>query len=136
MGSIPGMGDVMSLMKMFLDISLGYIDECCLGYTFYHPNQNAFKSAADGVVIYAQNWKTLLKGAAKITVVVILSFVVVLLVSFILFGGLFSLFGWSSFIALVVSVLLAYTVKYAFIDSWILVKIISYYSSCICHISI
>ena len=55
LGAIPGADGVKSLMNMFLDISLGYIDECCLGYTFYHPEQNAYKSAADGVVIYAQN---------------------------------------------------------------------------------
>lgn len=127
LGAIPGADGVKSLMNMFLDISLGYIDECCLGYTFYHPEQNAYKSAADGVVIYAQNWKTLLKDAAKTTGVVILSVIVVTLVAFIVFGGLFRLLGWSGFVAFVISLLLAWTVKYAFIDSWILVKMMSSY---------
>ena len=99
---------------MFLDISLGYVDECCLGYTFAHPEQNAYKLAADGVVIYFKNWKTLLKDAAKTTGVVILSFVAVTLVAFVLFGGLFRLFGWSGFMAFIISLLFAYTVKYAF----------------------
>ena len=76
---------------MFLDISLGYVDECCLGYTFAHPEQNAYKSAADGVVIYFKNWKTLVERRAKTTGVVILSFVAVTLVAFVLFGGLFRL---------------------------------------------
>jgi hypothetical protein len=127
LGAIPGMDGFKKLMNLFLDISLGYIDECCLGYTFYHPEQNAFKSAADGVVIYFQNWKTLLKDAVKTTFVVVLSVVVVTLVAFVLFGGLFRLFGWSSFVAFVISLLLAWTVKYAFIDSWILVKMMSSY---------
>jgi hypothetical protein len=126
-GAIPGMDSVKKLMNLFLDISLGYIDECCLGYTFYHPGQNAFQSAADGVVIYFKNWKTLLKDAAKTTFTVVLSFVVVTLVAFVLFGGLFRLFGWSGFVAFVLSLLLAWTVKYAFIDSWILVKMMSSY---------
>lgn len=112
---------------MFLDIFLGYVDECCLGYTFAHPEQNAYKLAADGVVIYFKNWKTLLKDAAKTTGVVILSFVAVTLVAFVLFGGLFRLFGWSGFMAFIISLLFAYTVKYAFIDSWILVKMMSSY---------
>lgn len=127
LGAIPGADGVKNVMNMFLDISLGYIDECCLGYTFYHSEQNAYKSAADGVVIYAQNWKTLLKDAAKTTLVVILSIVVVTLVAFIVFGGLFRLLGWSGFVAFVISLLLAWTVKYAFIDSWILVKMMSSY---------
>ncbi len=127
LGAIPGTDTVKSLINMFLDISLGYIDECCLGYTFNHSEQNAYKSAADGVVIYAQNWKTLLKDAAKTTLVVVFSIIAVTLAAFIIFGGLFRLFGWSGFVAFVISLFLAWTVKYAFIDSWILVKMMSSY---------
>lgn len=127
LGALPGGGAVQSLTEMFLNISLGYIDECCLGYTFYRGDQNPYKSAADGVVIYAQNWKTLLKDAAKTTFVVILSVVVATLVAFVLFGGLFRLMGWSGFVAFILSLLLAWTVKYAFIDSWILVKMMCSY---------
>ncbi len=126
-GAIPGMDSVKGLMNLFLDISLGYIDECCLGYTFNHKEQNAYKSAADGVVIYAQNWKTLLKDSAKTTFTVILSVVVVTLIGFILFGGIFRLLGWSGLVAFVIALLFAWTVKYAFIDSWILVKMMSSY---------
>lgn len=127
LGAIPGADGMKKLMNMFLDISLGYIDECCLGYTFCHPEQNAYKSAADGVVIYAQNLKTLLKNAAKTTLTVILSIVVVTIIAFIIFGGLFRLLGWSGFVAFIISLFLAWTVKYAFIDSWILVKMMSSY---------
>ena len=74
-----------------------------------------------------RTWKTLLKDAAKTTGMVILSFVVVTLIAFILFGGLFRLVGWSGFMAFIISLLFAYTVKYAFIDSWILVKMMSSY---------
>ena len=64
LGSLPGADSVKSATNFFLNISLGYIDECCLSYTFYNRGQNAYKSACDGVVIYAQNWKHLLKNAA------------------------------------------------------------------------
>ncbi|WP_455666438.1 zinc ribbon domain-containing protein [Phocaeicola sp.] len=127
LGALPGGGSIQKLTELFLNISLGYIDECCLGYTFFRHDQNPYKSAADGVVIYAQNWKVLLKDAAKTTFVVILSLAVVTLVAFVLFGGLFRFFGWSGFIAFILSLLLAWTVKYAFIDSWILVKMMCSY---------
>lgn len=126
-GALPGADTLKSLTNLFLNISLGYIDECCLGYTFYRKEQNAYKSAADGVVIYAQNWKHLLKNAAKTALTVILSVVVVTLLAFIVFGGMFRLLGWSGFVAFVVSLLFAWTVKYAFIDSWILVKMMCSY---------
>lgn len=120
--SIPGVSAIVSLGQMFIGISLGYIDECCLGYTFYKKDENAYKSAADGVVIYAQNWKALLKSAAKTTFVVILSVVLVTAACFLIFGGLFRLLEWNLFVAFLLALFTAIAIKYAFIDSWILTK--------------
>ena len=77
--------------KFFVDISLGYIDECCLGWTFYHMEQGAFQSAADGVVIYAQNWKTLLKSAAMTMVKTLLILLLIVLAAFVPAGLVFKL---------------------------------------------
>ena len=127
---LPGSGMiqiVQNVANMFIDISLGYIDECCLGYTFYHKEQNVYKSAADGVVVYAQNWKPLLKDSAKTTFIVLLTILVVTLLSFLLIGGLFKIMGWNMIVAVIMSLILAVTVKYAFLDSWIMVKMMSSY---------
>ncbi len=126
-GAVPGADTVRSAANFFLDISLGYVDECCLSYTFYRDDQNAYKSACDGVVIYAQNWKHLLKNAAMTALTVIISLLVVTLVAFILFGGIFRLLGWSGFVAFVLAVMLAWTGKFAFIDSWMMVKMMHGY---------
>ncbi|MDO4562418.1 MAG: zinc ribbon domain-containing protein [Clostridia bacterium] len=120
--AVPGVGTIVSIGQMFIGISLGYIDECCLGYTFYKKDENAYKSAADGVVIYAQNWKTLLKSAAKTTLVVILAVILVTAACFLLFGGLFRLFNWNMLVAFLLALFTAIAIKYAFIDSWILTK--------------
>ena len=125
--SLPGADSVKSATNFFLNISLGYIDECCLSYTFYNKGQNAYKSACDGVVIYAQNWKHLLKNAAMTALTVIVSILVVTLVAFVLFGGAFRLLGWSGFVAFVLAVMLAWTIKFAFIDSWMMVKMMHGY---------
>ena len=124
---IPGAEAVMNIGKMFVGIALGYVDECCLGYTFLHKEQGAFKSACDGVVIYAQNWKQLLKDAAITTAVVIGSVVGVTLVVFVIIGGLFTLFGGNKLIAFLLALLIALAIKFAFIDSWILVKMMTSY---------
>ncbi len=128
-GAVPGVDAVVKAGQLFIDISLGYVDECCLGYTFVHKEQGAFKSAADGVVIYAQNWKPLLKSAAKTTVVVILAIVLVTAAAFALIGGLFSLFHWNMLAAFILAAMIAFAVKFAFIDSWILCKTMTVYMS-------
>lgn len=124
---VPGMDAMVKVGKMFIGISLNYVDECCLGYTFYQKEQNAFKSAADGVVIYAQNGKRLLQDAAITTVVIIGSVIGVTLVVFLFFGGLFALLDWPAIVAFVLALLVALVIKVAFIDSWILVKMMSSY---------
>lgn len=124
---IPGMDAVTGLAKFFIEISLGYIDECCLGYTFYKREESAFKSAADGVVIYAQNWKKLLKDAAKTMVMVVIAMIAVVFACFVTLGLLFRVLHWSGFVAFVLSIFIALTIKFAFIDSYILVKIMSSY---------
>jgi hypothetical protein len=119
---IPGMGTITGLAQFFVELSLGYIDECCLGYTFYKKEQGAFKSAADGVVIYAQNWKTLLGSAAKTMAMVILGLLGITLALFAVLGLLFRLFAWPGWVAFVIALLGAMAIKFAFIDSFILVR--------------
>lgn len=126
LGSIGG-GTVQTVGNMFLDISLGYIDECCLGYAFYHSEQNVYKSSADGVVVYAQNWKQLLKDGAKTTLIVLLTIFVLTLLAFALVGGLFRILEWNMLVAIILSIGVAVVVKSAFVDSWIMVKMMSSY---------
>jgi hypothetical protein len=124
---IPGAGAVTGLAQYFVDLSLGYVDECCLGYTFYSKEQGAFKSAADGVVIYAQNWKTLLANAAKTMALVILGLLGITLVLFIVLALVFRAFDWPGWVAFVIALLLALAVKFAFIDSLILARTMTAY---------
>jgi len=127
MSFIPGMQQVAGLAQFFVELSLGYVDECCLGYTFYQKEQGAFKSAADGVVIYAQNWKTLLGSAAKTMLMVILGLLGITLVLFLLLALLFRAFDWPGWVAFVIALLIALAIKYAFMDSFILARTMAAY---------
>jgi hypothetical protein len=124
---IPGMKAMMGIARFFVGISLNFIDECCLGWTFYRKDQGAFRSAADGVVIYAQNWKKLLKSAALTMAMVFLLMAVIILVCFLVFGLLFRLMGWPGLAAFALACVVAWVIKWAFIDSYILVKMIVSY---------
>jgi hypothetical protein len=141
MSSVPGMGAVSSLAKFYVSIALGYIDECCLGYTFYKKGQSAFKSAADGVVIYSQNIKTLLAGAAITMLIVVFGLAGITLVLFVVFGMLIRFLPLSDlirtriggpagiwlgdhigFIGFLIALIIAVVIKYAFMDSFILIR--------------
>lgn len=124
---IPGMGAVTGLAQFFVSISLGYIDECCLGWTFLNKNQNAFKSAADGVVIYAQNWKIILKDAAKTMLKVVLLTVAIALLIFVPVGIIFKLLKWSPLAAFLLALLIAWVVKFAVMDSYIMIQMMASY---------
>ncbi len=124
---IPGMGAVTNIANFFVELSLGYVDECCLGYTFYKKEQGAFKSACDGVVIYAQNIKHLLKNAAKTMLKVILLSLVVLVAVFVPIGLLFKLLSWNAFIGFLLAVFITWVIKFAFLDSYILCQTMASY---------
>lgn len=126
-GNIPGVSALVSFLQLFVQIALGYVDECCLGYTFIHPEQSAFKSAADGVVIYFQNWKKLLKNAAVTALVVVgLSFLA-WFVPFLVIAPIFKAIEVSAFFAFILSVLIAWVIKSAFVDSYMMVKMMVSY---------
>ncbi|WP_066715717.1 zinc ribbon domain-containing protein [Clostridium sp. Marseille-P299] len=122
LGNLPGVGLIIGFSKVLVSISLGYVDECCLGYTFYKKDQNAYKSAADGVVIYFQNWKSLLKSALGTALVVILVTFAFTLIPFLLFGAIFTALNLSKLLAFFLAVLVALSIKSAFIDSYVLTK--------------
>ncbi len=124
---VPGMGAVTNIANFFVELSLGYVDECCLGYTFYKKEQGAFRSACDGVVIYAQNIKHLLKNAAKTMLKVILLSLVVLIAVFVPIGLLFKLLSWNAFIGFLLAVFITWVIKFAFLDSYILCQTMASY---------
>ena len=124
---VPGMDKLASLAKWFVELSLGYIDECCLGYTFYKTEQGAFQSACDGVVIYAKNIKHLLKNAAMTMLKLVLATLGMVLLVFIPVGLLFKVLEWSGFIAFVVACLIVWVVKFAFLDSFVLCQTMAGY---------
>lgn len=127
LGKIPGVSLIVSFAQMFVQIALGYVDECCLGYTFLHKEQSAFKSAADGVVIYFQNWKRLLKDAALMTVIVMGLSLLAWLLPFLLFTAIFAAFGIHWVFALIIGIIISLVIKNAFIDSWMMVKMMVSY---------
>jgi hypothetical protein len=76
---IPGLQNVVGLIRAFLRVSIGLVDEVILGYLFRSRADNPWQTAQTGLVLYAQNYKIMLKNAAWLTLIVyVLAFVVFL----------------------------------------------------------
>jgi hypothetical protein len=130
---IPGVKAVTQILNMFVDIILNYVDECIMAYIFLHEGQNVWKSAADGVVLYAQNWKAIFKTGGKILIFLIIFF----LISFLIFNGVFAgIFngidslsggGLAMPIAWVLTIAFVLVLKWAVLDSIIMIYMMCSY---------
>lgn len=77
---IPGAQQLVSVLQAFLRIAVGFIDEVILAYAIHTKSDNAWASAQTGLILYAQNYKPMLKNAAWLALIVYgLSFVVFLI---------------------------------------------------------
>lgn len=125
--AIPGMEKITNLLQSFIRIALGYVDECCLGYCFVNKEKSAFQASCDGVVIYFQNAKKLLKDAAIITLVVSLVTFVAWFVPFLILALIFKALEWNLIIAAIIALCLGVTIKSAFVDTFVMVKMMVTY---------
>lgn len=128
---VPGMDSLVSFAKTFVDIALGNVDECCMAYTFYHEDQSAFKSAADGVVIYFQNWKIILKDALKTAIMAFIVSGIAWFLFMCVIIGILSALGMPGIMGLAAALLLAMmiiiVVKSAVMDSYTMICMVCSY---------
>ncbi len=114
---IPGLEPIMRFIRAFLNIAVGYIDEVILAYNIRTRSENPWASARDGLILYGQNYKIMLKNAAWLTLIMYgLAFLVFLVllapagaIAFLIPGG-FSAFG------ILVALLFAWSVKAAVLE--------------------
>lgn len=114
---IPGARQAAGILSAFLQVAVGFIDEVILAYAIRTKSDNAWMSAKEALVLYGQNYKTMLKNAAWLAVIIygagLLVFLVMLapaaLVAYFLPGS------WSA-AGIVIALLLAWSVKAAFLE--------------------
>ncbi len=133
LGFIPGVKGLMNIINLFVDIILNYVDECIMAFIFLNEGQNVWKSAADGVVLYAQNWKTILKTGVKILVFLLIFFLIAFLIFNGMFAGIFggidsiSDTGLATPIALVLTYVFVLILKWSVLDSIIMIYMMTSY---------
>jgi hypothetical protein len=67
---IPGLQQIVGVLRAYLRLAVGLVDEVILAHAIRTRSDNAWESAHDGLVLYAQNAKTMLVNAAWLTLIV------------------------------------------------------------------
>ncbi len=114
---IPGVQQAMRLFEAFLRVAVGFIDEVILAYAIRTRSDNAWEASREALILYGQNYKTMLKNAAWLVVFIYgLSFLVFLVmlgpaafVAYLVPGG------WSA-TGVIIALLLAWSVKSALLE--------------------
>ena len=65
---IPGLQQIVGLVRAFLRIAVGLVDEVILAYAIRTRSTNPWASAHTALVLYGQNYKVMLKNAAWLTI--------------------------------------------------------------------
>jgi hypothetical protein len=66
---IPGLSNIVGVVRAFLKIAVGLVDEVILAYAIRTNSTNPWASAQTALVLYAQNYPTMLRNAAWLTVI-------------------------------------------------------------------
>ena len=66
---IPGLDRLVGVLRAYLRLAVGLVDEVILGHAIRTRSENAWEAAHDGLVLYAQNTKAMLVAAAWLTLI-------------------------------------------------------------------
>jgi hypothetical protein len=125
---IPGLQNIVGIIRAFLQIAVGFVDEVILAYAIRTNSSNPWGSAQTALVLYAQNYKVMLKNAAWLTLITYgLAFVVFLvmlapaaLLVYLIPGG------WSAG-GFVFALIFAWAVKAALIEPFAIASMMQVY---------
>ena len=114
---IPGMEQFVGLVRAFLRIAVGMIDQVILAWAFKTRATNPWASAQTAVVLYAQNYRVMLKNAAWLTLITYAVSFLVFLVMLVPAGAVVWLIpgGWSVG-GFIFAIVFAWAVKAAVIE--------------------
>jgi hypothetical protein len=66
---IPGLSQIMGVIRAYLRLSVGLVDEVILAHAIRTRSENAWEAAHDGLVLYAQFARPMLVNAAWLTLI-------------------------------------------------------------------
>lgn len=114
---IPGVQQLVGVVRAFLRIAVGLVDEVILAFAIRTRSTNPWDSAKTALVLYGQNYKVMFKNAAWITVITYgLSFLVFLIMLAPAAAVVWMIPGSWSAGGFIFAILFAWAVKVALIE--------------------
>lgn len=114
---IPGLDKLMSVVRAYLRVAVGLLDEVMLAHCFETRSENPYEASKTALVLYAQNAKAMLVNAAWVTLWVWLLSGLIFLVMLVPAGLVVWLLpGQMSAMGVVFALLFAWAVKAALIE--------------------
>ncbi len=125
---IPGLQGLVRFANTIIRLSLTYVDEIILGYNIRIDSDAPFETARRGVVLYAQNGKTMIRNAVWLAIFMwILSFVIFLFMiapaAALLYAVTGQVAGWAFLLAIV----FAWAVKAALLEPFAIAALMEVY---------
>ncbi|ODT67848.1 MAG: hypothetical protein ABS75_22670 [Pelagibacterium sp. SCN 63-23] len=125
---IPGLQQVAGLVRAFLRIAVGLVDEVILAYAIRTRASNPWESARMALVYYGQNYQVMLKNAAWLTLITYgLAFLVFLVMLAPAAALVWLIPGAWSAGGLVFALLFAWAVKVALIEPFAIACLMEVY---------
>jgi hypothetical protein len=125
---IPALDGLMRVVRAFLRVAVGLLDEVILGHLIRSKSENPWSGAREALVLYGQNARPMLGNAAWITLVVyVLAFVVFLLMLAPAAAVVYMIPGAWSAGGFVFAVLFAWAVKAAVLEPFALACLLQAY---------
>jgi hypothetical protein len=114
---IPGLQQFIGVVRAFLRIAVGFVDEVILAYAIRTRADNPWAAAKTALVLYGQNYPVMLKNAAWLTVITyVLAFLIFLVMLAPAAAIVWLLPGAWSAGGFVFAILLAWAAKVALIE--------------------
>ena len=63
---LAGFGPLVIFINLFKRKFIGYIDDCCLAYTYYDKELGPFRGAATGLVVYVNGWRNIARACLRL----------------------------------------------------------------------
>ena len=128
---IPILNIIVSFVSLILTFFLRSVDEAVLCHVFRKKNENVWKSAADGIVLYFENWKEIFKSVIFLSMVVLVLCFAEICISvyiFIMIINATMIANWPILLLLMFVAVVINAFNSSFIDSWITISIINKYT--------
>lgn len=125
---IPGVSTIVGIFNSIVRMSLTYVDEIILGYSMRRGADNPWVSSREGLVLYAQNGKRMIKNAVWLSVFVWIFSILIFVIMLAPAGAIaFMMPGSIGGFGFVLAIILAWAFKAAIVEPFAIAALMSVY---------